>query len=96
MTIRESSIRLGDKRGQVQFIELIGNALAGVAKLDLSPFLPPWLKNICSVPLRLRSILLCLHNTSLIPFINNHEFLTLPQSTHLFMPDEQGQTIVLF
>ena len=31
----------GSERGQVQFIELIGNALAGVAKLDLSPFLPP-------------------------------------------------------
>ena len=32
--------RTTTKRGQVQFRELIGNALAGVAKLDLSPFLP--------------------------------------------------------
>ena len=37
---------VGTKRGQVQFIELIGNALAGVAKLDLSPFLPVILLDI--------------------------------------------------
>ena len=48
------------------------------------------------IQLRLRSIFLCFHNTSLIPFVNNREFLTLPQSTHLLMPDEHGQTIVLF